>query len=356
MSKVWISYLKDNENAQEISEKVLKLYDAAGFKSVFAEGEFTAVKIHFGEKNNIGHIKPDWIRLLLREIKKTGCKPFLTDTNTLYKGQRQNSIDHLMQAYEHGFSIENLGVPVIIADGLLSKNFSEVQIKGRHFKSVKIANDILHSGSLVVLSHLTGHVSGGMGAAIKNLAMGTASRSGKQVQHADVKPKVNPDKCRACRLCIQWCPKDAIEIYDGVARIDVEKCYGCAECITACRFEAIKHSFAGASALLQEKMAEYALGAVENKEGKVCYFNFLTHITKECDCLNKAQPKICEDIAILASYDPVAIDQASIDLLKEKTGEDILRRLWPDNDYNVQIQYAEEIGLGSRKYELTVIN
>jgi hypothetical protein len=72
--------------------------------------------------------------------------------------------------------------------------------------------------------------------------------------------------------------------------------------------------------------------------------------------LNKAQPKICEDIAILASYDPVAIDQASIDLLKEKTGEDILRRLWPDNDYNVQIQYAEEIGLGSRKYELTVIN
>lgn len=354
MGKVWFAPL-DTLEASEVSGKVCKLYDIAQFHRIFEKDEFTAIKIHFGERNNIGHIKPDWIKALIKKIKESGCKPFLTDTNTLYRGQRQNSVDHLMQAYEHGFSIENLGVPVIIADGLLSKNFSEVPINGIHFEKVKIANDILHSHSLVVLSHVTGHILSGFGAAIKNLAMGAAPRSGKQVQHSNVKPEVKAEKCRGCQLCVQWCPKDAIQIYDGVVQIDFDKCYGCAECIATCRYGAIGYSFDDASKPLQQKMAEYALGAVKDKEGKVCYFNFLTHITKECDCMNKAQHKICQDIGVLASYDPVAVDQASVDLLKEKTGEDILRRLWPKNNYNVQIEYAEKLGMGSREYQLIYV-
>ena len=136
-----------------------------------------------------GYIKPDWIKPWLK-INESGCKTFLTDTNTLYYGKRFNSVDHLLQAHKHGFSIDNLGVPVIIADGLLSKNFTEVPIPGKHFKSVKIVNDVLHSNTLMVLSHMTGHVLSGLGAAIKNLAMGCAPRSGKQMQHADIKPQV----------------------------------------------------------------------------------------------------------------------------------------------------------------------
>ena len=352
MSKVWFCRLEDKAADAVVAEKVLLLYEKAGFPVIFNEGEFTAVKIHFGEENNTGHIKPAWIRPLLEKIASTGAKPFLTDTNTLYKGQRQNSVDHLMQAHRHGFSIENLGVPVIIADGLLSKNFSEITVDGIHLKSVKIANDILHSESMVVLSHVTGHILSGMGAAIKNVAMGAAPRSGKQVQHADVKPEVIADRCRGCRSCIEWCPKDAIELYDGVARIDKEKCYGCAECIATCRHDAINHSFGGSSRMLQEKMAEYALGAVKNKQGKVCYITFLTHITRECDCLNEAQDKITRDIGILASYDPVAVDRAAADILKKEAGKDILRELWPDNDYNNQITHAEKIGLGKTQYKI----
>jgi len=355
MSTVWFAPLQEGQDGALISQKVLDLYTRAGFEKIFNSGEYTAVKIHFGEKNNTGHIKPAWIKPLLEKIKTLGAKPFLTDTNTLYRGQRINSIDHLLQAYEHGFSISNLGVPVIIADGLLSKNFSEVEIKGEYFSSVKIANDILHAHSLVVLSHMTGHVLSGLGATIKNLAMGCAPRSGKQVQHADVKPEVTSEKCKACGLCIKWCPVEAIQMYDGVAKIDPEKCYGCAECIATCRFQAINHSFSNASVPLQEKMAEYALGAVKDKKGKVCYFNFLTHISKECDCMGKAQDKIIQDIGILASYDPVALDQASIDLLNERAGNDILGHLWPENDYNVQISHAEKIGLGSKEYELIYV-
>ncbi|KJS81390.1 MAG: hypothetical protein JM58_17035 [Peptococcaceae bacterium BICA1-8] len=355
MSIVWFAQLKEGYEEAQVSQKVVDLYDAADFQRIFGPNEYTAIKIHFGEKNNTGHIKPSWLKPFLAKIKGQGTQPFLTDTNTLYRGHRFNSIDHLLQAHEHGFSISNLGVPVIIADGLLSKNFSEIEIKGKYFSSVKIANDILHAHSLVVLSHMTGHVLSGLGATIKNLAMGCAPRSGKQVQHADVKPEVISEKCKACGLCIQWCPVDAIEIYDGVARINSEICYGCAECIATCRYQAISHSFSNASIPLQEKMAEYALGAVKDKKGKVCYFNFLTHISKECDCMGKAQDKIIPDIGILASYDPVALDQASIDLLNEKAGKDLLGHLWPENDYNVQISHAEKIGLGSREYELSYV-
>lgn len=355
MSKVWYSPIQEVNN-KEISDSIIKLHQAADFDNIFSVDDFTAIKLHFGEKNNIGYIKPDWLKPYIDLVKETGCKPFLTDTNTLYKGQRTNSIDHAMQAYEHGFSIENLGIPVIIADGLLSKNYSEVKVPGIHFKSVKIANDILHSNSMIVLSHLTGHILSGFGAAIKNLAMGAAPRSGKQVQHADIKPIVNLEKCIGCSLCKQWCPKDAIEIYDGVAKIDLDRCYGCAECIATCRHDAIKHSFEGASKPLQQKMVEYALGAILDKKGKVCYFNFLIHITKECDCMAKVQDKICNDIGVLASYDPVAIDQASMDLLCNKNNEDILRKLWPNNDYNIQLDYAENIGLGSKLYELIEVD
>jgi len=99
-------------------------------------------------------------------------------------------------------------------------------------------------------------------------------------------------------------------------------------------------------------MAEYALGAVKNKQGKVCYITFLTHITRECDCLNEAQDKITRDIGILASYDPVAVDRAAADILKKEAGKDILRELWPDNDYNNQITHAEKIGLGKTHYKI----
>ncbi|MFZ7101456.1 MAG: DUF362 domain-containing protein [Peptococcaceae bacterium] len=352
MSTVWFTSLEQDNSSSVIAAKVVKLYEAADFKKIFGSNEYTALKIHFGEKNNTGHIKPDWIKPLIAEIKKTDCKPFLTDTNTLYRGQRFNSVDHLMQAYSHGFSTDNLGVPIIIADGLLSKNYSEVHVKGKYFDYVKIANDIVHSNSLVVLSHMTGHILTGLGSAIKNLAMGCAPRSGKQVQHADIKPEVNAEKCQACGLCVKWCPREAIDLYDGVARIDPEKCYGCAECIATCRYQAISHALINAGAPLQEKMAEFAWGAVKDKKDKVCYFNFLTHISKECDCMSKAQDKIIADIGILASYDPVALDQASIDLLNEKAGKNILNDLWPENDYNVQINHAVKMGLGCKEYKL----
>ena len=86
------------------------------------------------------------------------------------------------------------------------------------------------------------------------------------------------------------------------------------------------------------------------------FANFLIHVTKNCDCDSRAQEKVVSDIGILASYDPVAIDQATVDLLTKAHGGDLLQELWPENDYNFQIAHAEGLGLGSREYELIPVD
>lgn len=353
-SQVWLVRVKAGEASHEIAEKAGLLYLAAGLNTVVEAGDLVAVKMHFGEKGNTGFVKPEYVRSILEEIKRGGGKPFLTDTNTLYRGQRSNSVDHLEQAYEHGFTPENVGAPVIIADGILSKNYSEVPIRGKHFNSVKIANDILHADSLLVLTHVTGHMATGLGGCIKNVAMGCASKSGKQLQHADIKPKLDRGKCRACSCCAEWCPVGAIEMKEK-AEIDYEKCYGCAECVATCRNGAIEISFAGSPVSVQERMVEYAMGTISSKKGKVGFMSFLLHVTKDCDCLARPQKAAVEDLGILASRDPVAVDQASADLLSSLRGADFFSSLRPNLDYTVQLEYAEEVGLGSRKYELIEI-
>ena len=358
MKKVWFAPVKNDEAAQSIKQKVSVLYEEAqnSFEKgqLIEKGDLTALKISFGEKNNTGYIKPAYLEQLITRLKATGARPFFTDANTLYKGQRSDSVNHLLQAAEHGFSIANTGIPVIISDGLLSKNHTEVEINGNHFSEVKIASDILHSEVLIVLSHVTGHLGACLGATIKNIGMGCASRSGKQNQHADFKPEVEADKCTACGLCVRWCPVEAIEIIDEVAEIDYDTCYGCAECMATCQFDAISTSWSGSSRELQEKMVEYTLGTLAGKGEKVLYFNFLIHITKDCDCMGKAQDKIIDDIGIMVSRDPVAVDQAAIDLLNEASGQDFLKKTWEESnlDYRHQLQHAQELGLGSRKYKL----
>ena len=207
-----------------------------------------------------------------------------------------------MQAYAHGFGPENMGIPVIIADGIRSKSYEEVPIDGVHFKSVKIANDILHSDVLFVLSHATGHGGTGLSAAIKNIGMGSASRSGKQNQHSDVKPRILREVCRACRLCIKWCPVDAISMVDSKAEIDESICYGCAECTATCQFGAIEVNWGRYQPCSTGEDGGIRMGSGQDKRDKIACFTYLIHVTKLCDWIGRAQPAVirgCGDFGLL---------------------------------------------------------
>ncbi len=330
--------------AEDIKKKFSQL---ASKVIVSRDGEFTAVKVHFGEQGNKTHVPPDFTRQVVSLIKEKGAKAFVTDTNALYKGMRHDSVDHLETASLHGFTHDLLGAPVIIADGLHGHNSGKVKIDKKHFKEVKIASEILAADSLMFLSHFKGHMSSGFGASIKNMAMGCASRAGKQQQHSGMKPEVDQEKCIACAKCQSHCPEDAISVQQ-YAVINPQKCVGCNECQLECPTQAIAVRWDSEKTEFSEKMAEYAYGAVLGK--KAGYINFLTNITPHCDCLGSEQKPFAKDIGVLASLDPVALDQACLDLLyKDEPGAfEKLHNLDP----TVQLRYAEEIGLGKREYKL----
>ncbi|MDD5092306.1 MAG: DUF362 domain-containing protein [Candidatus Wallbacteria bacterium] len=349
-SAVYFKPLPPDMSAEDIGREAVALFEKAGARPKWGKNDLIAVKIHFGEKGNLGHINARTAGVLCRHFMKSGTRPFLTDTNTLYRGQRDNAWNHLMLAHEHGFSIENCGVPVLISDGLKGQSQVPVPVKGELLQQVFLGSDIASSAGIVGLSHFTGHLLTGYGATVKNLGMGCAGRGGKLSQHSDVKPEVKSKSCTACGTCVKWCPAGAITI-KGTAIIDLEKCIGCGECFSVCPSAAIKHSWQESSDRLQKKMAEHALGAVSGKEDKSCYFNFLTHFTKDCDCMS-CDPPLIPDIGIFFSADPVAVDQAAFDQLRKSQGDDFLARLWPGVNQDEQLSHAIRIGLGSREYDL----
>lgn len=355
-SKVYFIGAAKSDGAKTICDKISKIIETAGIGSCLLPGDLTAIKVHFGEKGNNGHLKPEWIRPVSKLIQKYGARPFITETCTLYKGERSDAVAHLILAHQHGFTLAATGAPVVIADGLLGADEVTVKIDAKHYREVPVAAAVVRSQSMVVMSHVTGHLKAGLGATIKNIGMGASSRKGKLSQHSSVKPSVIGKKCKACGQCVKWCPAGAVVLRDNVAFIDSGKCIGCGECLAVCRFNAVAYNWEVSSRDLQEKMAEHALGAVKDKMDKCLFLNFIIHVTKDCDCMNFAQEPVIDDIGILASKDPVAVDVAALDLISQNAGKSLKSVSYPELNENIQIQHAVEIGLGSDKYELAIIN
>jgi len=354
-SKVYFIPASGEESPKMISEKTEKLFLKLGLNEKIERGYFVGLKIHFGEKGNKGYIKPPWLLNMISRIKKKTSRVFITDTNTLYMGQRSNSIDHLNLAWGHGFSHAALGIPVLIADGLIGRSCDEIEANLFRIKSAKIGSVFINSDMLLCLSHFTGHILTGFGAAIKNLGMGCASRAGKLEQHSDVHPHVNPDLCRNCSICLDYCPTGALIKKGDSAFILEERCIGCGECLVVCSVGAIELNWDEDKRRIQEKMTEYAYCAWKIFKGKIGFINFLINVTRNCDCMAKEEPAAIEDIGILSSLDAVAIDQASADLIDKRNTND-LSMITHNVDWSIQIKHGERIGLGNTNYELVEVD
>ncbi|MFB0525170.1 MAG: DUF362 domain-containing protein, partial [Phycisphaerae bacterium] len=339
-SKVFFIKASIKDGEQLISEKARKLFKAGGFASCFKENDFTAVKVHVGEDGNNTYIKAPYIKDLVDELLALKTKPFVADTCTLYTGRRHNAVDHTIMAAEHGFGLDGLGIPFIVTDGLLGTSEIAVKIKGQLNKEVFIAYDIARCQSILSVAHPTGHGAACLAATLKTLGMGCASRKGKMKQHAALTLNIGHN-CTSCGECVKHCPADAITLDPrlrggmlapakaGVkAHIDQDKCIGCAECLAVCRFNAVKYKWGEECEELQKCMAEYALGALKGKENRAVFFNFIISVTKDCDCFDQPNmPKIVDDIGIVASTDPVAVDKVALDLVEAKAGKKLAKLL-----------------------------
>ena len=363
-AKVYYTNFRTNPRLT-LLDKLEKLMKRAGIGDINFENKFVAIKIHFGERGNIAYIRPNYATRVVQIVKKLGGKPFLTDTNTLYVGKRANAVDHLETASVHGFNRLTLDCDVIIADGLKGTEYHEIEINQKHCKTAKIGSVIDDADIVLSMAHFKGHEMMAFGGALKNLGMGCGSRGGKLEMHSASKPFIDGKNCVGCRMCMNNCAQEAITMNaDNIAVIDYNKCVGCGQCVAVCNYNAARVKWNESSLIASEKVAEYTLAVIKDKP--TFHVNFVMDISPDCDCFPANDMPIATNVGILASFDPVALDRASVDLVNQapilpgnilddrgyQEGMDKFDLLHPDTNWRAVLNYAEQIGVGTQDYEL----
>ena len=277
----------------EISpEGLMNAYQALG---VELTGENTAVKLSTGEPGS-NYLDPDLIKDLVQYVNGT-----IVECNTAYEGSRTETQMHYQVAEDHGFTD--------IADFVIMDEDGSVSIPvegGTRMTENLVGAHFPEYDGFLVLSHLKGHAIAGFGGAIKNISIGMASQEGKCLIHTDGASHTSP-----------W---------------------------------------GGAQDPFLECMAEAGKSVQDSLNGNILYNNMLNRLSVDCDCDSSPAEPDMHDIGILASTDPVAIDQASVDLIYEaEDGASLVERMESRNAEHV-LQHGEEIGLGNRSYDLVSID
>ena len=387
-AKVYFTNLRSYGRESQL-DKLKRLIRRAGIDQINFENKFVAIKLHFGELGNLSFLRPNYARAVADVVKELGGKPFLTDCNTLYVGSRKNALEHIDSAYQNGFTPYATGCQVIIADGLKGTDEVLVPVKnGEYVQEAKIGRALMDADIVISLTHFKGHEQAGFGGCMKNLGMGGGSRAGKMEQHAAGKPSVTTELCVGCRACERICAHGAIsfegtrerELPSGstrtvpVASIDHDRCVGCGRCIGACNQDAIEPDYDAAVDVLNYKIAEYTQAIVQDRPQ--FHISLAMDISPNCDCHAENDTPIVPDLGMFASFDPVAIDQAAIDMalaapalpnteltdmrakleagdgVPERCEHDHFNMTHPDTNWRSMIEHAEKIGLGTSRYEL----
>ena len=351
-----------------LPSKLDRLVRAAGIGSMDMDRKFVAIKMHFGELGNLAYLKPNYAKVIADIVKEKGGMPFLTDCNTLYVGSRRNALDHLECAALNGFNPTTTGCQIIIGDGLRGTDDVEIPVDGELVRSAKIGRAIADCDVLITLNHFKGHATTGFGGAIKNLAMGCASRRGKKELHIDGVPEVDEGRCVGCGRCATACGEESIAILDGKAAIDRTTCVGCRRCIGACPRKALCSTGDRDGKLVDGKMVEYAAALIRDKP--CCHVSIICDVSPFCDCAAWNDVPIVPNIGMLASFDPIALDKAYIDLVQKQKAlpgsrvydncggsepDDVIACNQPGTRWQNHFEHAARMGLGDGSYELLVV-
>ncbi len=354
--------------------KLQRLMKKAGIANIDMDGKFVAIKMHFGELGNISYLRPNYAKAVVDTVKELGGIPFLTDCNTMYPGSRKNAIEHLYCAWENGFTPLTVGCPVIIGDGLKGTDDVEVPVEGgEYIEKAKIGRAVMDADIFISLTHFKGHEMTGFGGAIKNIGMGCGSRAGKNAQHSNGQPDIDPELCRGCRACMKECANNGLSFNEETRKmsVDLNNCVGCGRCIGACNFDAI--SFADGAAIkdLNCRMAEYTKAVLAGRPN--FHVSIIVDVSPHCDCHSENDAPILPDIGMFASFDPLALDQACADACLKATPlpnsllademarkdfcdhHDHFENTTPNSEYKTCLAHAEKIGVGTKAYEIVTV-
>ena len=373
-AKVYFTDFRTTPFGDGLPAKLKKLIKKAGIGQIDMDGKFVAIKMHFGELGNISYLRPNYARAVADVVKELGGRPFLTDCNTMYPGNRKNALEHLECAWENGFTPLTVGCPILIGDGLRGTDDIAVPVRGGEYvKEAKIGRAIMDADIFISLTHFKGHELTGFGGTIKNIGMGCGSRAGKTEQHSGGKPDIVPEKCRGCLRCQTECANEGLVFDDAQKKMTVNysNCVGCGRCLGSCNFDAIEFNDSAANALLNCRMAEYTKAVVDGRPN--FHISLVVDVSPNCDCHGENDAPILPDLGMFASFDPLALDQACADaclkaqplpgsqlsdnLAKEGFVDhhDHFTNSAPESEWRTCLDHAEKIGLGTRSYELIAV-
>ena len=280
-------------------ENIIKAYEALGKK---LPGK-VAVKMHSGEKGNQNYLRAEFVKDVIQHVNGT-----VVECNTAYEGARNSTEKHRKLIEEHEWN-KYFPFDLLDAEG----PDMELDIpNGKVLKKNYVGKNLANYDSLFVLSHFKGHAMGGYGGALKQLSIGCASSAGKTLIHT------------------AGVTNDQTKLFDNLPEQD--------------RF--------------LEAMADAASSVVDYFKGNVVYVNVMKNISIDCDCDGNASAPCMQDIGILASLDPVAIDQACLDLVYNSTDpgkEKLIKRIESLHGVHT-VEAAADLKVGSRDYELINID
>lgn len=278
-------------------ESLVKIYEALGRK---ATGK-VAVKISTGEPGGHNFLQPALIKDLVKKVDGT-----IVECNTAYQGKRSKTEDHIQAAKDHGF-FDIANVDIMDADGEFNIPVKDT----KHLKYNIVGNNMKNYDFMINLAHFKGHAMAGFGGVIKNQSIGVASASGKTYIHTGGKTE------------------NMSELWENVDDQDA----------------------------FLESMAASAQGVADYFGDKIVYINVMNKLSVDCDCDSNPHDPEMKDIGILASTDPVALDQACLDLVyavkptEGNNNKPLIERIESRHGKHT-VDYAEKIGLGTKKYEL----
>lgn len=367
-----------------------------GFRKKVKKGDKIVIKTHFGALENTRYLRPSYIRFLCDYVKELEGDPSVAEscgwgvpesvsgTHTEYSG-RASEEEYLLDALLHGFTQETMGAPIIMLDGKVGADIEIQKINGNIFEEVLVAGRLREFEYMILATHFKGHAGAGFGGAIKNLGIGCVSKGGKVEAHTGKTFEFDFENCNPnCERCINICPTKALS-KDKESKLifNEDKCKFCYMCASVCKDKIINIGSVPREEFITQ-MVDNAKGVVDYfGKDKIFYINYAIDITYQCDCCGGTDIPFVPDIGILASLDPVAVDQATIDLIHKSSiiPHSILSgingipaqgphewfshtpRFDPENGemdfsgkeskhWELQLKLAEEIGLGTRNYNL----
>ena len=315
-------------------------------------GKFTVIKMHVGRDIGYTTVHPLFVKILVDALKSWGANVFIADQT-------------IQDAAVRGYREEFLGCPVVEVCGVMDKYFYEHDVDFRGLKNADVGGHIQDAEFLIDLSHVKGHGSCGYGGACKNLAMGcVTTRTRQQIHGLEGGLRWIEEDCIRCGACIEGCNHNANRFTkSGKYDVNFHHCTYCQHCVKVCPTHAVRMD--------DDRFEDFQTGmAIATKtvldtfdKGNAYYINFLTNITAVCDCWGLSTPNLVPDIGILAGGDIVAIERASIDLIK--TGDllpngvpagmalggsgHLFERLHGKNPF-IQLDKLESFGLGTQEY------